>query len=159
MNYPMPATEVKRWQCAVKGCTSKRPSHGGRLCSAHRSRLKRHGNVLAEIPLKKGYEIGPLSRRWAGGLAKGYKGRVMVYAPDHPRANSCGLYVLRYVLVMEKHLGRYLRDDEVVHHKNGDFTDDRIRNLQVMTRGDHTRLHLKGKKQEKLGNGKWRWKI
>ncbi len=44
-------------------------------------------------------------------------------------------------VVMEEYLGRKLSDDEVVHHINGDKTDNRIENLQVMTRSAHSLLH------------------
>lgn len=35
--------------------------------------------------------------------------------------------------LMEQHLGRELLDSETVDHINGDFTDDRIENLQLLT--------------------------
>jgi hypothetical protein len=47
-------------------------------------------------------------------------------------------------LIMERHLGRKLGRFEVVHHKNHDPKDNRIENLEVMSLGDHTRLHCRG---------------
>jgi hypothetical protein len=42
---------------------------------------------------------------------------------------------------MEEHLGRYLRRDEVVHHINGITTDNRLDNLQRMSKSEHHALH------------------
>jgi hypothetical protein len=46
--------------------------------------------------------------------------------------------------VMENKLGRSLDFNEIVHHIDGDKTNNDISNLKVMDRGDHIRLHCKG---------------
>lgn len=61
--------------------------------------------------------------------------------PDHPHANENN-YVLHHRVVMENHLGRVLDPwEEVVHHKNGDTKDNRVENLEVLSRSEHTKLH------------------
>jgi len=43
--------------------------------------------------------------------------------------------------IMEQHLGRKLLENEVVHHRNEIKTDNRIENLEVMTKNEHMRHH------------------
>lgn len=45
--------------------------------------------------------------------------------------------------VMECALGRALSSDEMVHHINEDKLDNRLENLQIMTRAEHCQLHQK----------------
>lgn len=60
---------------------------------------------------------------------------------DHPRATSQG-YVAEHVLVMEKSIGRYLTDDEVVHHKDRNRKNNKLSNLRLMLNRDHKSLHM-----------------
>lgn len=49
--------------------------------------------------------------------------------------------VAYYRAVMEAELRRPLRSDEHVHHINGDPSDDRIENLQLVDSAEHGRIH------------------
>ena len=64
----------------------------------------------------------------------------------HPRADQFG-YVMEHIVVAENQIGRFIGCDEVVHHINGIKDDNRIENLQVMERGEHTILHHTGSKR------------
>lgn len=51
------------------------------------------------------------------------------------------LWVPEHRFVAETTLGRKLRRYELVHHKNGDYGDNRPDNLQVMTMAEHMKIH------------------
>lgn len=72
---------------------------------------------------------------WKGGFNYSSQGYIQVNVGIRKRK-------LQHRLVMEKHLGRELLKSEQVHHINGDKTDNRIENLQVLSASEHTKLHL-----------------
>lgn len=47
--------------------------------------------------------------------------------------------------IMEEYLWRELLPNEIVHHKNWDKSDNKIENLEVMTREEHSKLHIQGR--------------
>ena len=83
-----------------------------------------------------------LNGNWNGGRSTTQHGYIEIRAPEHPHANNKG-YIMEHRLVMEKSIGRYLTKDEIVHHLNQIKSDNRIENLQLLLRADHTVLHNK----------------
>ena len=84
---------------------------------------------------------------WADYQPRGGKihtqGYVLVYCPEHPNANKGGgKYIFEHRLVMSNYLKRPLEKGEIVHHINGDRTDNRIENLALHSNEEHTALHM-----------------
>lgn len=116
-------------RCIVKGC-SRRPSNRS-MCTTHAQQrivgiLDEQGNRLRE-PRNPGARRRP--EGWRKVDAQGY---VLVVAPeDHPRARADGT-ILEHRLVVEGVLDRHLEEWEVVHHRDGERTNNNIENLQLL---------------------------
>ncbi len=83
---------------------------------------------------------GYRSVHWRGGRAKHPTGYILVrLTPEHPLYCMADKHrlVSEHRLKMAQHIGRPLESHEVVHHKNGIKDDNRIENLELLTK----RLH------------------
>ena len=83
---------------------------------------------------------------WKGGKAIS-QGYVLIML-------ETGKYRQEHRLVMENHLGRKLKPSEIVHHKNHNKKDNRIENLEIMTRAEHMKEH-----HADILNARWNSKI
>lgn len=77
-----------------------------------------------------------VGRQW---LVNGYR---KVYAPNHPFRDGHG-YVLEHRLIMEQYLGRYLRPEEHIHHRDGNKLNNDISNLELTDRPKHSKITAK----------------
>lgn len=104
--------------CQVDGCAQRHEALG--YCKSHYYAFKKHGDPLTKLSGKgQGWQI--------------HEGYLEIYIPDNPMASKKG-YVKEHRLVMSEMLGRALRPDEIVHHKNGNRLDNSPQNLELFVR-------------------------
>lgn len=103
---------------------------------------------FCSIPCRMKFNVGMYGSRWRGGRIKNRQGYINILVPSHPSAKKSG-YMFEHRYLMEKHLGRLLDSNEVVHHINGIKDDNRIENLIVLTNKIHGIHHT----TERYANG------
>jgi len=89
---------------------------------------------------------GNKNSQWKGGRRIDKSGYVLIYSPLHPNRDKDNI-VREHRLIMESKIGRFLKKGEIVHHMNDNKSDNRIENLQLLTKIEHAKLHYKDKLQ------------
>ncbi len=127
--------------------------HNSKTLEARKAISKQHKGIkIHSVEFKKElsermqYDKNPA---WKGGrIIDKNSGYIKIKIYNH--SNSKDNYVSEHRLVMEKYLGRELEPHEIVHHINGDRSDNRIENLELTSNNKHGKIHWK---RENIENG------
>ena len=118
-----PLRRPERDDGAVEGCGDGAVSGG--LCRAHARRRRLYGDPEGGRPRR-------LRTPEGGCVSHGY-GKVPVVPAERHLVPDGRLHELEHRLVVARRLGRPLRTDEVVHHRNGDRLDNSPEDLELWT--------------------------
>ena len=75
---------------------------------------------------------GSENHQWKGGKVVTASGYVLIRVGRNHPMSDCRGYAYEHRLVVFQKLGRRLKPGEIVHHKNGDKTDNRLENLEIV---------------------------
>jgi len=96
--------------------------------------LVREGIKRRKAVKRPGVNCGSNNPAWNGGRRIRLDGYIVIWTPNGE--------MLEHRFIMEKHIGRSLSKDEIVHHKDENKQNNNLNNLEIMTRSEHASRHL-----------------
>lgn len=132
-----PTKEWLRQQYILEGLTARQI---GQLLGISKTPVLRLLHNF-EIPLRRSGSRGlkgMIHPKWKGGIKINSNGVYIRLDAGTPNAR----YEKLARVIMAHHIGRELTSKEVVHHRNGDKADNRIKNLLLLAnQSEHAKLH------------------
>lgn len=89
---------------------------------------------------KRGKKLPPRVEWKYSARTQDKNGYVRMYAGNHLFSKGRKM-IAAHIMVIEAHIGRALTENECVHHINENKQDNRLGNLQLMTKAQHSKLH------------------
>ena len=130
----------------AKALTGNKNCLGKTLSEEHKDKISQSCKGGNKTSYKPGERNSPETEFKSGN--KPWNKDVGQFGPGKiKRGNYIGVLIndgliMEHRFVMEKHLGRPLNKQEVVHHINGDCTDNRLENLKLFAnQSEHISFH------------------
>ena len=109
-----------------------------------RKKIEKFGSEKAMLDLRGrhgNHPKGSANGRYSDGLTITAEGYIKVKGGiSHPLADPNGYAYLHHLVVASSARGRP-QSNEVIHHKDGNTTNNALENLEVLTRSEHSRIH------------------
>lgn len=138
-------------KCDVCGITKKvkfwgpcyKETHKCRKCAASEGNKGRLITTETRKKISKS-NIKTKGNKSERSQGNGYKGILMPIGTEHPRIKSYkgGRYIMEHILVVEEKIGRFIEDNAIIHHIDGDKLNNKIDNLFLIENKDSKVIHM-----------------
>ena len=127
----------KEFFATLKDSSRRKKRFCSRSCSKTGKFNPAFGKPLNEKQMATISKRGPEHHNWRGGIEKAGRGYLVLHTPGEKKVKRL------HRVIMEKIIGRPLKEKEVVHHWNCKTNDNSVDNLCLFrTHSSHARLHM-----------------